>query len=330
MEERDDDEAASPEPWQTWLCSVSNSSHAKTRVAGARLSPAMRGCSGAAVLLCSMSATPTTFVTGNAKKLEEVKAIQRPGGTQPAYTLYYWPMPGRGVFIRSLFAYADVPYTDAPVQEIIRIKSAPFAEQPLPLRAPPFLVDHTADATISQTEGVAHYVATKLGLMPSDLLKQSLALKVLADCNDVLGEMWLHNGAVRKDGDWVLWQQPHWDEFRAGAFVDWLRMFEAIAHRFGCTAERGFLLGTPEATLADLAVWSLWATVARCVPELSRPIHEHAPTVMALCGRLEQNAGLRALKESSAQAYGSQWMGGMIEKSLREVVAGSVDGEPAA
>ena len=41
--------------------------------------------------------------------------------------------------------------------------------------------------------------------------------------------------------------------------------------------------------MADLAAWSLWATVARCVPELSKPIHEHAPTVMALCGRLERN-----------------------------------------
>jgi len=239
-------------------------------------------------------------------------------------------MPGRGIFIRSLFAYAGVQYTDAPVQEIVKIKSAPFSEQPLPLRAPPFLVDHAADATISQTEAVGHYVATKVGLMPSDLLKQSLALKVLADCNDVLGEMWLHNGAVKKDGDWVMWQQPHWDEFRAGAFVNWLQMFEAIALKFSCTVERGFLLGTPTATLADLAVWSLWATVARCVPELAKPIHEHAPTVMALCDRLERgNDGLRALKVSDAETYGTLWMGGMIEKSVRKVVAGGVDGKPA-
>ena len=51
---------------------------------------------------------------------------------------------------------------------------------------------------------------------------------------------------------------------------------------------------------------------------------------MALCDRLEQNTGLRALKESNAQTYGSQWMGGMIEGSLRKVVAGSVDGKPDA
>lgn len=82
---------------------------------------------------------------------------QADGTTRPAYTLYYWPIPGLGIFIRALFAYADVPYTDAPVQDIIKINSAPFAEQAVPLRAPPFLVDHTAGvaATISQTEAVA-------------------------------------------------------------------------------------------------------------------------------------------------------------------------------
>ena len=127
-----------------------------------------------------MSATPGTFVTGNAKKLEEVKAIQRPGGTTPAYTLYYWPIPGRGVFVSSLFAFTNTALHEAPVEEIVRIKNAPPAEQPIPLRAPPFLVDHGADDfATSQLPAVAFYAASKLDLMPTDLQKQSLALKAL-------------------------------------------------------------------------------------------------------------------------------------------------------
>lgn len=250
----------------------------------------------------------------------------------PAYTVYYWPMPGRGIFVRSIFAHANVPYRDAPVEEILKIKNAPFAEQGVPLRAPPFLIDHSVGAdvaTISQTCACCHYVANKLYLMPTDPVKQSLALKVNCDCNDVCAEMWLANGAIKKDGEWVMWQQRHWDEFRAGAFVNWLKMFEAMAIKFGCTRESGWLLGTAEATLADLSVWALWATIARCIPALSKPIHEHAPTVMALCDRLEGNStssGLRALKEQDEKAHGQLWMGGMIEKSLREVVAGGVDG----
>jgi len=250
--------------------------------------------------------------------------------SKPDFTFYYWPVPGRGVFIRSLFAYSGVPWTDAPTSEIVGIKNAPFAEQPLPLRAPPFLIDHSAgDAAISQLTAIGNYVAAKVGLLPDDLLKQSLAIKVLCDCNDVLGEIWLANGAVKKDGDWVMWQKETWDEFRNGAFVNWLKQFEALAIKFGCTADAGYLLGTPQASLADLSAWSLWATMARCIPELSEPIHEHAPTVMALCDRLEKNEGLAALKKRDTEAWGQQYCGGMIEKNIRSMVASEAVSTPS-
>ena len=51
--------------------------------------------------------------------------------------------------------------------------------------------------------------------------------------------------------------------------------------------------------------WSLWGTMARCLPLLAPPIEEHAPTVIALCRRLEQsNAGLAALARRDAERYG--------------------------
>ena len=52
---------------------------------------------------------------------------------------------------------------------------------------------------------------------------------------------------------YVLWDQPAWDEWRDGNFVRWLQQWEATAARYGCTAQRGWLLGTPAPTLADLA-----------------------------------------------------------------------------
>mmetsp|Transcript_103615 Transcript_103615/g.182632 ORF Transcript_103615/g.182632 Transcript_103615/m.182632 type:complete len:258 (-) Transcript_103615:48-821(-) len=245
------------------------------------------------------------------------------------YTFYYWPCPGRGVFVRSLFAFTDTAFNEASAAEIIRIKDAPFNEQPFPLRAPPFLVDHSADDfAVSQLSAVGTYVASKVGLMPDGLEKQSLALKVLSDANDVVHEMWRANACLKLNGEWVLWDQPSWDEFRDGNFIRWLQQFEAIATKFGCTAEVGFLLGTPKATLADLACWSLWATMARCIPQLAPPIHEHAPLVMALCRRLEEsNAGLTALVKKDVEAWGDAWCGGLIEKSIRQVVAAGKDGK---
>ena len=104
--------------------------------------------------------------------------LTRPAST--LFTLYYWPIPGRGVFVSSLFAFTNTALHEAPVEEIVRIKNAPPAEQPIPLRAPPFLVDHGADDfATSQLPAVAFYAASKLDLMPTDLQKQSLALKAL-------------------------------------------------------------------------------------------------------------------------------------------------------
>jgi glutathione S-transferase len=207
---------------------------------------------------------------------------------QPPCTLYYWPIPGRGVFVRALFAFTATPLREASSKEIMEIRNKPPTEQPVPLRAPPFLIDEAAEGgpfAISQLPAVCEYVASKLGLLPSsetDLRTRSLALKVLCDCNDVLGELWLHNGDVTKNGEYVMWDQKAYDEWRDGRFVGWLRQWEAHATRSGCTADSGYLLGTKRATLADLATWSLWATLARCVPQLSAPLHEHMPVVMAL------------------------------------------------
>ena len=45
--------------------------------------------------------------------------------------------------------------------------------------------------------------------------------------------------------------------------------------------------------------------MARCLPLLATPIEEHAPTVIALCRRLEQtNAGLAALARRDTERYG--------------------------
>lgn len=247
---------------------------------------------------------------------------------EPSYTLYYWPIPGRGIFVRSLFAYTSTPVKEAGVEEIIRIKDAPFEDQPVPLRAPPFLVDHSADDfAVSQLSAVGTYVAHKLGLMPLTLEKQTLALKVLSDANDVLAEMWRANADFKLNGEWVLWDQPAWDEFRESRFVRWLQQFEAMGTKYKLGQGGRFLLGTPEATLADLACWSLWGTMARCLPELAPAMHEHAPKVMAMCVRLEESSdGLRALVAHDAKAWGSLWCGGLIERSLRSVVAAGVDG----
>ena len=71
--------------------------------------------------------------------------------------------------------------------------------------------------------------------------------------------------------------------------------------------------------------------MARCLPALAPPLEEHAPTVMALCRRLEaESDGLRELTRRDAEVWGELYCGGMIEKSIREVIASGRDGPAPA
>ena len=66
---------------------------------------------------------------------------------------------------------------------------------------------------------------------------------------------------------------------------------------------------------------------ARCLPALAPALEEHGPTVVALCRRLEaESAGLRELARRDAEEWGELYCGGMIEKSIRQVIAGGRDG----
>ena len=68
----------------------------------------------------------------------------------PSYTIYYWAIAIRGNFVRVLFAHAGVPYTEAPISEVIALRALPLNEQPYPSMAPPFLHDHEEDVFLSQ------------------------------------------------------------------------------------------------------------------------------------------------------------------------------------
>eukprot|EP00177_Eucheuma_denticulatum_P000746 GFKZ01001338.1.p1 GENE.GFKZ01001338.1~~GFKZ01001338.1.p1 ORF type:complete len:276 (+),score=32.74 GFKZ01001338.1:118-828(+) len=84
------------------------------------------------------------------------------------YKLYYWPIPGRGEFIRLLLEYAKVPYEDVARTGPEGMPAVAAAKSSLPNAlhfAPPILqVDETL--SISQTPVICAYLARKHGLMP--------------------------------------------------------------------------------------------------------------------------------------------------------------------
>ena len=228
------------------------------------------------------------------------------------YTLYYWPIPFRGQFVRSVLAHVGASWTEADVSDLVGLKELEPSQQPVPFMGPPVLIDHTADLSLAQTQAILAYLGDRHGLMPRKPALAALTHKVIADANDVLYEMTLHNGAQ-------MWTQPLWDGFcpRLGR---WMAMFEALGTRYGLSPHEGHILGTPAPSLADLVTYSLWGVMTSKLPKLRPMLDSSAPSIAAFSDRISWLPDQEELRKKSDAEYGEVWCGGQIEASLRAVI----------
>lgn len=228
------------------------------------------------------------------------------------YTLYYWPLPFRGQLVRCVLAHAGASWAEAGVEDLLSLEDAEPAAQLVPHMGPPVLTDHAADLSLAQTPAILSYLGDKHGLVPPDPPRAASTVKIVADANDVLYEMTLHNGAQ-------MWTQRRWDAYRP-RLARWMAIFEEHGRRHGLTVEGGHVLGTDAPGLADLVVHTLWGVMTSKLPAL-RPLFEAtAPATAALCDRIAGRPEQEALRARSDEAYGDEWCGGRIEASLRAVL----------
>ncbi|MEA1649716.1 hypothetical protein UAJ10_11915 [Nitrospirillum sp. BR 11164] len=110
------------------------------------------------------------------------------------YTLYYWPVPFRGEFIRAILAHAGKAWDEPEVSTLVEVMEQAPGEQPAPFMGPPVLVDPTADFTVSQMPAIALYLGDTLGLLPFSPQGRAMTLKIVADANDVIDEITLNGG----------------------------------------------------------------------------------------------------------------------------------------
>jgi len=231
----------------------------------------------------------------------------------PDYTLYYWPVPFRGEFVRSVLAHVHATWDEADMRDISALKNAAPPEQPVPHMAPPVLEDHATDFSLAQMPAILAYLGRKHGLVPDDLPRAALTDKIIADANDVLYEITLHNGAQ-------MWNQESWNDY-VPRLHRWMTIFEETGRRHGLAAQEGYLLGTESPGLADLTTYSLWGTMTAKLPSLRPKLDEMAPAVAGLCDRISGLTEQRDLRARSDEEYGAVWCGGQIEASLRAVLA---------
>lgn len=228
------------------------------------------------------------------------------------YTLYYWPLPFRGQFVRSVLAHVHAAWDEPGVGAISRLMRSAPPDQPVPHMGPPVLTDHAADLSLAQMPAILTYLGRKHGLTPEDPFREALTAKIVADANDVLYEMTRHNGAQ-------MWTQDAWDAYRP-RLDRWMQIFEETGRRHGLTAATGDLLGTGTTGLADLATHALWGTMTAKLPSLRPMLDATAPAIAGLCDRIAALPEQEQLIRRSDRAYGDEWCSGEIEASLRAVL----------
>jgi glutathione S-transferase len=225
------------------------------------------------------------------------------------YDLYYWPVPFRGQFIRAILAFAGKSWAEHDAQDIGDLMATDPADQPMPFTGPPMLIENATRFALAQTPAIVLYLGQTLQLIPNSAQATALTVKIVNDANDVLDETTLNGGRE-------MWTRQKWEEYQP-RLRHWMTLWEVTAVRHGVTANAGFMLGTPQAGIADIVTGTLWSTMADRFPTIAAMLDETAPSIAGLSRRMQALPALAALSRLAFQQYGDDWCGGEIEKSLR-------------
>jgi glutathione S-transferase len=228
------------------------------------------------------------------------------------YTLYYWPVPFRGQFVRAVLDHVRAEWEEAGVAATSALMQAAPADQLVPHMGPPVLTDHGQGFSLAQMPAILLHLGTAHGLVPADPPRRALTTKIVADTNDVLDEMTRHGGAQ-------MWTRAAWDDYRP-RLARWMRIFEETGRRHGLSREAGFLLGTEAPGLADLTAHILWGTMTAKLAPLRALLDATAPDLAGLSDRIGALPAQADLRARSDAAYGGEWCSGQIEASLRAVL----------
>ncbi len=214
------------------------------------------------------------------------------------HTLYYWPIPFRGHFVRFVLAHVGASWEERAIDP---------ATTDYPFLAQPLLDDHETGKRLAQTPAILMYLGRKYRLIEDP----DETLKLICDAMDVLYEITRGHGAQ-------MWTGKAWAEFAGTRLPRWMALHEEVGRANGLRPEAGHILGTYAPTLADLALAALWHTMVDKLPELRPILHDTAPALEGLVDRIAAKHRIAAMR---ARWPGPVYCAGEIEASIREMLA---------
>jgi len=222
------------------------------------------------------------------------------------FTLYYWPVPFRGEFVRALLAQAGATVDEPDSDAVSAMMKMDPRDQPVPHMAPPMLVDNASGEAMAEMPAICLWLGERFDLMPREPHPKALAVKLVNDANDILDEMTL-------DGGKAMWTAAKWADYLP-RLRRWMTIWEATAEQNRLSANRG--------DLGYVATATLWGTMTERLQQLRPLLGAEAPSVARLTQQARSQGPLAAQAEESRMRFGSAWCGGEIEKSLRKAVQG--------
>ena len=138
------------------------------------------------------------------------------------YTLYYWPIPFRGHFIRYVLAFAEARWDEPGTDALTSLKSRAPQDQPYPFMAPPLLVDHEAGRSLSQMPAILMY----LGRCHELLVDPDRDLRLICDASDILFEITRYHGTA-------MWDADSWAAFSTTRLPRWMQLHEMLVQTSG-------------------------------------------------------------------------------------------------
>jgi glutathione S-transferase len=211
------------------------------------------------------------------------------------YKLYYWPIQGRGEFIRLAFEEAGAPYVDVArtsegmAEMMALMQDAAEAHQPF---APPFLKD--GDALIGQTAAILFYLGPKLGLAPQGELERLWVHQIELTINDLVGEIHDSHHPV---GGFLYYedQKPEASRrsqgFRTKRIPKYLDWFENILERN--PKGSAHLVGN-SVSYADLSLFNAIEGLSYAFPRAMKRLLPDYPGVAALHHAVAARPGIQA------------------------------------
>lgn len=215
------------------------------------------------------------------------------------YELYYWPIPGRGEFVRLALEEAGADYRD-----IAREPDGMGAMMDLldangpqhPAFAPPFL--KSGRLLIGQTANILLYLGDRLGLAPRSEAGRLWVHQLQLTIMDLLGE--IHDSHHPIAGSLYYEDQKpeaarRAADLRKNRLPKYFGYFEAALAR---QAGKGPFLTGRRATYADLSLFQMVEGVRYAFPKAARRLEKAHPGLVQLHDRVAARPKIAAYLQS--------------------------------